>query len=217
MNPVRQRKPCFFGENLTDEQCEVLQLDRFGDGTRVFRKHLGREMQLYQTKWFDYRILHPVVATYLYAYELNKTYQRYYQMTRDYEIGQYIKISKGKDIWFAKNSGGFIKGRQQADELGIPYDFYTSAAFNFLYIKKWKNLPRQNHMYAPDLIEHVQDKWVEYSKITLVVAKNDFFKSVGNTNRPEFISHQQWLEDRLSLSKVKSIARESLIERGYFI
>ena len=214
---LTKNRPKFFGENLTDKECEVIQLDRFGGGARVFRKHLGLELQLMQTKWYDYRLLHPVVATYLYAYEYDQAYKKYYQMTRDYEVGKFIKGYKGADAWLAKNSGGFIKGRQQADEMGIPYDFYISSAYNFLYIKKWKHIPRQCHLYAQDVLERIESDWLTYSKSTLVLSKDSFFKDIYNKDRPEYISHQQWLEDRIALSKVKDAARESLQERGFNI
>ena len=204
-----------YGELLTDDECEVLLLDKFGIGARVFRKHLSKEAELFQTKWYPYRVLHPVVATYRYAHELNKTYQRYYQMTRDYTKGKYIRVSKGKDIWYAKNPGGFIKGRQQADMMGIPYEFYTSAAYEFLYIKKWKHIPRQCHLYAVDVIEYVEAKWQEYARSALILSEDPFFKNPLFVDRPEFVEHQRWIENRLALSKVKNLARQSLVERGF--
>lgn len=216
MNLIR-RKPLFFGENLTDEQCEALQLSKFGGGSWAFRKHLKLELALMQIKWHDYKILHPVVATYLYAHEYDQVFKRYYRMTRDHEIGKYIRGFKGKDFWYSNAPGAFIRGRQQADSMGIPYDFYISAAYNFLYIKKWKNIPRQNHLYAEDVIERVTADWLAYSRSSLVVPANDFFKNLANKDRPEFIGAQIYLNERLFFSRAKESATQSLVERGFHV
>lgn len=210
-----ENKPSYFGENLDDKQCEIIQLTRFGGGERAFKKHLKLELQLLQSKWHDYKLLHPVVATYRYAHEFTKTYRRYYSMTLDHERGQYVTGFKGKDPWLATNSGGFIRGRQQADSMGIPYDFYISAAYNFLYIKKWKHIARPCHLYAEDVIAHIEEAWRNYSTSALIFAEDTFFKDIANGERPEFIAHQHWIENRLALSKVKDLARASLHDRGY--
>lgn len=205
----------YYGWDFTDEKCERMLLERFGGGQRAFRKHFKKELQLFQTKWVDYRILHPVVATYLYAAEFVIAYKRYYTMTVDCEKGLYVKGFKGGDAWAASNSLGFIKGRQQADTLGIPYWFYISKAYEWLYIMKWKHLPRQVHLYREDVVEYVNKEWYIYSRESLVLSELDYFKDDANRDRPEYIAHQEWVRDRVALSSVPEVAMESLNERGY--
>lgn len=206
----------FYGSTLTDAECERLLIERFGAGDRAFKKHFKKELQLYQTKWFDYRLLHPVVATYLYAAEFQRTFKKYYAKTIDHEKAQYMKGFSGGDAWAAKNSGGFIKGRQQADLMGIPYWFYIERAYEWLYRKKWKHIPRQTHLYSEEVIQFVAEEWRIYSTESLVIAEQDFFRDRTNQERPEYQAHQQWLRDRVALSRVPEIARESLNERGYY-
>jgi len=206
----------FYGKDLTDAECEAMFIERFGAGERAFKKHFKKELQLFQSKWFDYRVLHPIVATYLYAAEFRRAYKKYYSMTIDHEKSQYMMGFRGEDAWEAKSSGGFIKGRQQADLLGIPYWFYIEKAYEWLYIKKWKHLPRQTHLYAEDVIEHISAQWETRVRETLVIAELDFFKDRQNSERPEFVAHQEWLKERISLSTVPGLATESLNERGYY-
>jgi len=205
----------FFGDDLTDFQCEVLQIERFGNNQRAFRKHFRLELQLFQSKWFDYRLLHPVMATYLYAAEFIRAYRRYYSMTIDCEKGQYVKGFKGNDALQNKQSISFIRGRQAADELGIPYWFYIEKAYEWLYIKKWKHIPRHVHLYAEDVIEYVSKQWEARIRETLIIAESDFFRDEINGDRPEYKAHQEWLRERVKLSSVPKLATESLNERGY--
>jgi len=207
----------FYGDDLTDFEAEKLQIGRYAAQPRVFKKHFAKELALYQTKWFDYRLLHPVVATYLYAAEFRRIYKRYYSKTIDLHKSRYIRGFSGQDAWVAKASNGFIKGRQQADSMGIPYWFYISNAYEWLYIKKWKHLPRHVHLYNQEVIDFVEMKWGEQNRGSLIIAELDFFKDYSNSKRPEFIAHQEWLVERISKSRAKQAAIESLNERGYFI
>lgn len=207
--------PLYFGENLTDAECEAMMLVRFGVGARVFKKHFKKELNLMSRKWHDYQILHPVVATYLYAFEYTKAYRRYYSSVIDHEKGQYVKGFKGKDAWGSTNSGGFITGRQHADEMGIPYDFYITNAIDFLYIKKWKHLPRPCHLYAEDVRETVAARWLEYSSSTLILAKDPFFKDVANIEAPEFQAHQARIRQYIDRSRARAMTVDSIREMGY--
>jgi hypothetical protein len=220
LSPIKLREidmEEFFGSDLCDLDCEALMIEKFGVGERAFKAHFKLELSLFQTKWFDYRLMHPVTATYLYAHEFVKSYRRYYAMTIDCGKARYVKGYSGKDPWLIKNAMMFVKGRRQADKLGTPYDFYINAAYEFLYVKKWKHLPRPCHLYAEDVIEFVDNKWREYSRSALMLAESDFFRDEGNAERPEFIAHQRWMMDRLQKSKIKEIAAESLRERGFIV
>ena len=210
-------EPLFYGETLTDDECEVIMLTLFGGGERVFKKHFAQELRLMRSKWFDYRILHPVVATYRYAHEYTLAFRRYYSKVIDHQKGQFIKGFKGKDALASSSVTAFFTGRRTADQYGIPYDFYISTALNYLYVKKWKHLPRPCHLYAEDVQEAVVEKWTEYSQSALILAQDPFFKDASKRHLPEFQAHQDWLTFRLSLSKVKSIAAQSLIEQGYLL
>jgi hypothetical protein len=207
----------FFGQHLSDEECEALMIEKFGTGERVFKKHFSKELRLMSVKWFDYRIMHPVVATYKYAHEYIRVYQRYYKMTIDCERGNFVKGFKGGDAWLSNQAGGFIKGRQIADSLGMPYDLFISMAFNFLYIKKWKHLPRPCHLYAEDTIQHIEERWHEHSRQIMTLSKDPYFKNFENIETPEMMAHQEWINRYLNRSRVRDSAIECLIEQGYLI
>ena len=211
-----ETKGSFYGSDLTDLEAEKLFIERFGGGERAFKTHFRKELKLRDKKWYDYRTMHPVVATYLYAAEYRRVYRSYYSKTVDFQRAMYVKGFKGDDAWMANSSGGFIKGRQQADSMGIPYWFYIENAFEWLYRKKWKHIPRQTHLYNKEVIQFVLDAWITRATETLIVAELPFFKDQSNNKRPEYIAHQEWLKDRVSMSRIPEIATESLNERGYY-
>jgi len=206
----------FYGFDLSDFEAEKLQIEKHAVKERAFKKEFKKESQLNQVKWFDNRILHPVVATYLYAAEYRRVYRAYYTKSIDHEKAKYVKGFSGDDAWVAKSANGFVKGRQQADSMCIPYWFYIQNAFEWLYIKKWKHMPRHVHLYNDEVIAFVASTWEIYKRETITIAELPFFREQKNQYRPEYIAHQEWLRELVSMSTVPKIATESLNERGFF-
>ena len=127
------------------------------------------EPELYMTKWFDYRVLHPVQATYLFADEYTQAARGYHKRNRDVRAAPFIKPYSGKDLFTlepepelrqitrGKNAGKFKRdkspnvaksvfkalwrARQSADRLGIPYRFYCEAVMRLANERGWKRTP----------------------------------------------------------------------------
>lgn len=146
----------FFGSDLSTEEYDTLAAIAIDD--RLFKV----ETELMDLKWFEYRHLHPTQATYLYAHHYTLEYRKIFQKIVDQSLGAFVTGSKGKDAMKKTETVGFWKGRQQADRLGMPYDYYIGSAMRFLIEGKiWKRVPRPVHLYSKPVIEHVSNYWVE--------------------------------------------------------
>lgn len=110
----------------------------------------ANESKLVQKKWWDYRGLHPVEATYLFAYAYIKQFALRNRHRVDISRAPFIKPLKGKDPLLdnPKQLTGLIKARQFADEFGMPYDFHIRHALKFADERDWTYLPRPSQLYG---------------------------------------------------------------------
>jgi hypothetical protein len=132
------------------------------------------ETALYRGKWFDYRFMNPVQATYLYAHEFVKAYRQAYASNIDTGTAQFVKpldVEKmfvepvmldrqvdEPDDKFAKRitqhqkkiaahkmrTVGIWRGRMVADAMGMPYPVYLEFAFHWS-LRYWQ----QRHLPRP--------------------------------------------------------------------
>jgi len=216
----------FFGQTLSLVENEVIAIGK------VDPKLLKLEAGLYETKWWDYRHLHPVTATYLFAHEYNKAYQFIVKRCRDVERGAYMKGFKGKDIFEVKQvkrknkqTGeveikeseeitAFWKARQSADRLGIRYDFYIRKAMMWAEDRNWRNIPRPIHLYSDDLIEHLQECWTEERAARLQSAMAENYLLENYSAHPDQDAYREWAFDQVSHRRHKEFALHHFLQRG---
>lgn len=143
----------YFGQALSFEECEVLAI------ANIDRKLLAGETRLYEHKWFDYRPLHPTMATYLCVHYYNRAYGDF--MGQCFERGKKFMVGfKGKDFMATREKQSFWKLRQKIDELGIRYDFFMREAMNWCIANGWRQPPRPAHIASNDeLIVEVANRW----------------------------------------------------------
>lgn len=177
------------------------------------------EAELYTTKWFEYRVLHPVQATYLFAEAYIKAARNLYCKTKDMDAGKYIKPFAGKDLFVDQPITGsrnpnvkpavfkaIWRARQQADSMGIPYDFYCEAVMHFALKQSWHRIPLAQQLYskkaettdrqvefgyeAISVVDYVAQRWAEFKKTRIVHAEGLHFKTDKNRNLPEQKHHR---------------------------
>ncbi len=128
---------------------------------------LAVEAPLYRGKWFDYRFLNPVQATYLYASEYVIAYRNAFRTNMDSERAQFIKpldierlflepapptrfADEIEEKWEKRlkehirkikahklRTSGIWRGRQIADAMGMPYKVYLELAFHWA-LRYWQ-------------------------------------------------------------------------------
>lgn len=159
-------------------------------------KLLVCEPDLYQTKWWDYRLLHPAQATYLFADAYTEAARAYAQRNIDLEYGKVFKPYPGRDLFSKpqlmlrkdgtprKEKGkdkytkapakttiaGMWKARQMSDRHGIPYRFYCDAAIEYTEKGIWHRLPGPQQLYSTKVSE-AQADWREESMVDFIVRR----------------------------------------------
>lgn len=185
-----------FGIDLSLEACHDIMFALPDEMTEP-------ERWLMTSKWFDYRFMHPVHATYLFTDAYRRVYKQMYATTFDREKAEYVKGIKAEDPFdLSKRNtdrAGLWKARQMADGLGMPYDLYIAVAMTWSLRKCRKDyLPRPTHLYNFDLLTAVSDTWKDRQTGILYVAKDQRFKNERYQASPIQDAHHEWLLEQVS-------------------
>ena len=129
------------------------------------------EAELFKSKWFDYKDMHPVKATYLFCHYYKQSYSRLMKIRYDVEKGQNMTGIKGRDLFYdtsKQSRHGMWKARQTADKYGIEYSFYISRALDYSMYKGDQHLLRPTQLYSYAVLEHIAESW-DRQRIDLVL------------------------------------------------
>lgn len=146
-----------YGTGLDRDHYEVVMIQH------IDRKLAQAEAGLYARKWFDYRNLHPVEATYLMVHHYHRAYGDFVGRALSHKR-RYVKAFKGKDFLQTHERKSFWRLRQKIDELGIRYEFFLRFAMNWNLARGWgkgaAHPPRPCHLTNNDeLIVDVANAW----------------------------------------------------------
>jgi len=181
----------FFGSSLTRQECEAFAI------ARIDAKLLKKEVGLYATKWFDYRPLHPTMATYLLAHHYNRAYGDFMKEALDYKK-RFMAAFKGKDVMMAREVKSFWKLRQRIDELGIRYDFFCREAMAWCIDNGWRQPPRPAHVSTnDDLIVFVMNRWHEECQAKVQWAINPRYTAAQFVGAPDQVAYEAYLAEAI--------------------
>lgn len=175
----------------------------------VNKKLLGFDLELFQTKWFDYRTLTPFAATMHYAEAYQTVYKQIYAAERDYQAAQYIRVPGVAALVSGLRNGdkkhrtifsGYWRGRQVADALGMPYAVYIEWAFTFR-LRRWQQryLPRPDHLYHEYDVEKIQAKWEELQGSRLWLSEHPAYLNQNYASIPYQDDYHEWLFKQANL------------------
>jgi hypothetical protein len=110
----------FHGDSWTEKEYDAATLANFSDSARE------KESDYFQTKWFDYRRLHPLQATFYWLWCYQDAYQDYIHKYVDME-----SYEKGirSDFLNSKEKNAIWRARRYCDRNGIPYDVFIRTRF----------------------------------------------------------------------------------------
>lgn len=191
-------------------QCEeIYGLDKSLDECDRIHFHVEPKLQaeenaLFSLKWFDYRCMHPVHATYLFAHAYSTAYKEAFARVYDRERAQYVSGLKGEDVFDftgKRTNGvtGIVRARQHADMLGMPYIEFTRIAFSWALRRKRDYLPRPMHLYGFDLLTAIQETWRERQAGQVFVAADPLFRNGAYDALPVQDAHHEWLLQQAAL------------------
>ncbi len=146
------------------------------EDNEIVQKHVSKALQafdleLFTTKWFDYRRMTPLQATLEYTKEFNEMYRVMYARTIDARRAPHVACIAPLSLLMGLAAcdkkiklkfSGLWRGRQVADALGMPYAVYLEHAFDFR-MRNWQQsyLPEPSHLYHEYDVEKIQAKWEE--------------------------------------------------------
>lgn len=199
----------YFGYDISDERCETLRIQHFSP------KQCSLEPRLYQLKWWDYRSLHPVQATFLFADCYKKAAIWSLSRRVDVEEAQSFRICGGKK--FGEDSflslpkqqrTGMWVARQTADRFGIPYDFWCTKAMIYCEKNLWRFIPKPTQMYGSTvkeehehfkmpMVDYIRLAWHEKKSNEFLCANSDFYKADNYSGHQYQKDHLLFLKRQL--------------------
>lgn len=181
----------FFGFDTSLAQCEVLAI------ARIPAPLLRLEADLYARKWFDYRPLHPVQATYLMAAHLNGAVGRFIATNFDRTRARTASF-KGGDVMAIRETGAYWRLRQCIDDLGMPYEFFFDKAFAWYARAGWRRAPRPGHMTG-NLELHLEaaNAWENHSRVVLPWAAHRRYRVAAFVGAPDQLDYEAHVLKRI--------------------
>lgn len=183
--------PPFTGSEATRGACETLALQRVDEEIRA------QEVDLYSTKWFDYRIEHWVHSTYRYAHEYRNAARSFCRTNNDIEKAEALKLFSSVDIFQCKELTACINARQALDRIGCRYEWALTWMLKRFSDRGWLAFPRPNQIYSEELMMDVRDHWEEECKASLQIARNAHFQvAQQGPLQPVQREYTTWLMDQ---------------------
>lgn len=142
-----------------------------------YYKYCG-EANLYKTKWYDYRLLHPVESNIVFFEEYKWCYKHYYSKYVDYQESIVKRGVKETNLYENKPAivSAVIKSRIEADKIGIPYGLYCSFAIRILVENHmWQNIPLVSQISMNYLVEEIKAEWDDYLRCDFLYPIDDYF------------------------------------------
>lgn len=160
----------FYG---SDFPLKVLELK----GLRIDPSHREHQADLMRKRWFDYRLMHPVLATYWFAHLYQEHTRLFYIECVDIRTAEDARGFSPDDIFMSRDMTSMWLARSAADELGLPYEFVLRFAKKRFLERAMRSFPRPNQLYGEEFELDVRDAWEEQLRRQLTFAKLPRFRA----------------------------------------
>ena len=170
----------------------------------INRDLLSEEASLYSTKWWDYKFLHPLQATYVFAESYKKAIKEAIKRRKCVYRGTNFIGLKDPDFLSCSKRviTGMWKARQQADRLGIEYDYYCDQAMHYAEERDYTYLPSPSQLYPQKkkknkkditMLEHIFNGYERAKKNRLLHAQSSYYKIYAYSSNRYQLEHQRFL------------------------
>lgn len=195
----------FYGGNLGFQHYEVLTIQHI-----PFKEYKG-EAELMASKWFDYRRLHPMQATYYFVKCYTQAYQNFYRKAINAEVAPFVRCIKEKDFLEAKERLSIWRLRRLCDQLGVRYDFFLNFAMNHHYrmVADGGKVypPRPAHLLRnEDMIADAVIAWEEQCQATLQIATDPYYRTSQFVGSRDQLDHEAFVIGQIKQRKVPQYA-----------
>lgn len=201
----------YCGQGLTLNEYEILTLRYIAKKDRPY----GDESALMSSKWFDYRFLHPMEATYLFYSHYVQAHQNYFKKAINHEVANNAYPFKGEakhDFLLAKEAPSIWRLRKIADFYGIKYDFFCNGVFNNVYRVQFNGkvvAPRPAMLRNEDIVKTVYNEWLAYRDGTLLFSCNPYFKVSSFESHDVQIQHEDFVIGQIQRKQAPEYALAS--------
>ena len=156
------------------------------------------EAGLFKTKWYDYRGIHYLAATAWYAECFKREYGKAVVRWIDHQAGTRTGLAAHSLFDLSSmDITALVKGRQAADEMGIPYEVYLRAALDRGLLNGNARMPRPSQLYSQEMREAAASHWLEETHDRLYLPRDPFYSAVNYRGHPDQDDYYAWLGSKL--------------------
>lgn len=200
----------FYGGNLGFLNYEIFTIQNFA------AKETKIESELNRCKWFDYRRLHHLQATYYFVRCYTEAYKDYYRKSIDSEKAPYMRCLKENDFLMAREKAAMYRLRQLVDLMGMRYDFFLRYTMDWHHkMVSDKGVvypPRPGHLLRDEeMIADVGIAWEEHCKVSLQVASDPYFRVSNFNGCEDQLKHEAFVIEQVKNRKHQRFALSTAI------
>lgn len=193
----------YFGKGLP---VKILELKGF----KVDPDHRDGEAALMNKRWFDYRGLHPVEATYLYAHFYKEQTIKFYESVIDIRTVENARAFTPDDIFNSRDLTSMWLARRCADEHGIPYPFVLRFAQDRFFNRTQRSFPRPNQLYGEEFEMDLVLAWKEQIARQITYSTDPRYKVSAWKGAREQAQHIHFVTQQI---KARPAPRHKLLAR----
>jgi hypothetical protein len=187
----------FTGSELTRPEMDVR-------GLRIDPIHREDEAGLMQKRWFDYRGLHPVAATYLYAHFYKQQTHKFYAQNVDIRTVEDARAFFPDDIFMSRDLTSMWLARSAADRLSIPYPFILQFAQERFIARLQHKFPRPNQLYGDEIEVDVMQAWDARIATQLTYSREPRYQAAGWRKTMDQAQHLMFVFTQIERRPVQS-------------
>lgn len=186
------------------------------------------EMDLYTTKWFDYRFISPTEATDMFKSEYSKAYKIAWRTYEDrneaefksglFEMPKFRKPSDKDTIKLKREYTSIWRARQCADALGVPYDFLIRETIDALMASgRCRTMPRPNQIAGALTDEAIRDRvrqqWTDWAAFNFssMISRLPQYMDHAYRGLHAQDAHRDWVLERLGDGHPRNVGRACYI------
>ena len=178
------------GQDLTPAECDALALT-------VHQDHREQELAAMQARWWDYRLLHPTVATYLFAEYYRQSCKTWHERWVDLDTAADARAFTPDDIFKSRDLTSMWLARQGVDLMGVPYDFAIEFGMRRSYNRAFPAMLRPNQMHGEEFELDLRDAWQAECTRAIRTARVDYFLAKNFKARPMQVAYREWLIEQV--------------------
>ena len=199
----------YIGSNLQRNEMEAIALT-------IDPVHRADTPELMASRWFDYRHMHPVQATYLFA-ELYKVQTRIFaESFVDIETADDARAFTPDDIFKSRDLTSMWLARGVADRIGCPYTTMLAFVQQRALERTFQRYPRPNQMYGDDVELDLAELWKSRLRTSLQYSKEERFAASRHPDPAawpaDMRAHVQFIVDQI---RARPAPHDKLIGRMY--